>query len=143
MATTTATNNFRRDAFNKVIDFANDTFKMALYNGSSNGANTGAYTTVSETSGDGYSAGGANLSGAAQTTSTTSNVSFYDFSDVSWASSTITATDSLMYDDTVASPTANVSIGVFDFGGSRSTTAGTFKITMPAAAAATALVRFA
>jgi hypothetical protein len=143
VATTSLSNNFRRDLFNKVIDIPNDTLKFALYNGSSHDQNTGAYTTVNEASGTGYTAGGATASGATQATDTTNNVSYYDFNDVSWATSTITATDVLLYDDTVASPTANVSIYVGDFGGSRSTSAGTFQLTLPSANYNTALLRIA
>ena len=126
------------------MDFANDTFKWALYNGSSHDANTSAYTTVSEASGTGYTAGGVAAAGATQATDTSNNVSYYDWTtDPSWATSTITATDVMLYDDTVAAPTANVTIGVFDFSGSRSSSSGTFSVVLPAAAAATAVVRLA
>lgn len=144
MATTTLTNNWRRDSFNKVIDSANDTFRMPLYNASSHDANTGAYTTVAEVANSGtYAAGGAAMTGAAQTTDTTNNVSFYDWADVSYTSSTITATDCMIYDDTVTTPTANVSVYIGDFGGSRTTSNGTFTITLPGATFSTAIVRIA
>lgn len=145
MATTTLTNNFRRDILNGVIDLSGDTLKWALYNNSSHGANTGAYTSTAEVSSSGtnYTTGGETAAGATQATDTSNNVSYYDWSDVSWASSTITATDVLLYDDTVTTPTANVSIYVGDFGGSRSTSNGTFQITLPSATFSTALVRIA
>ena len=143
MATTCLTNNFRRDLFNGVCDLSSDTITMALYNGSGHNQNTGAYTVTNEASGTGYSAGGANMSGAAQATDTTNHVSHYDWNDVSWTTSTITATDCLLYDNTVTTPTANVSIYVGDFGGSRSTSGGTFQLTLPTAAYNTSLVRLA
>ncbi len=143
MATTSLTNNLRRDLFNGVVDLSSDTLKFALYNGSSHDQNTGAYTTVNEASGTGYTAGGATAAGESQATDTSNHASYYDWNDVTWATSTITATDVLLYDDTVTTPTANVSIYVGDFGGSRSTSAGTFQLTLPSAAYNTALVRLA
>jgi len=126
------------------MDFANDTFRLPLYNASSHGANTGAYTVTAEVANSGtYAAGGGSLSGVAQTTDTSNNVSFYDWSDISYTSSTITATDCMIYDDTVTSPTANVSVYIGDFGGSRTTSNGTFQITMPGATFSTAIVRLA
>ena len=144
MATTTLSNNWRRDSFNSVMDFSNDQFKMALYNASGHDANSGAYTVTAEAPGTGnYTAGGKIMTGVAQATDTTNNVSYYDWADVSWTASTIVATDCMLYDDTVAAPTANVSIYIGDFGGSRSTSSGTFAITLPAATYSTALVRIA
>jgi len=82
------------------------------------------------------------MSGASQTTDTTNHVSFYDWNDVSWSSSTVTADSCLVYDDTVTS-VADVSIYVGDFGGSKSSSSGTFSVVLPAAAYNTALVRIA
>jgi len=144
VATTCLTNNFRRDILNKVINLSSDTIKMALYSGQSHDQNSpGAYTTTGQVSGSGYTAGGATMSGASQTTDTTNHVSFYDWNDVSWSSSTITADSCLVYDDTVSSPTADVAIYVGDFGGSKSSSSGTFSVVLPAAAYNTALVRIA
>lgn len=143
MATTSLSNNFRRDILNGVINLSSDTIKMALYSGQSHDQNTGAYTTTGQVSGSGYTAGGATMSGASQTTDTTNHVSFYDWNDVSWSSSTITADSCLVYDDTVSSPTADVSIYIGDFGGSKSSSSGTFSVVLPAAAYNTALVRIA
>ena len=142
MATTCLTNNFRKHILNGSIDLSTDTIKMALYSGASHDQNTGAYTTSSEVSGTGYTASGATMAGASQTTDTTNHVSFYDWNDVSWSSSTITADSCLVYDDTVTS-VADVSIYVGDFGGSKSSSSGTFSVVLPAAAYNTALVRIA
>jgi len=143
VATTCLTNNFRKHILNGSINLSSDTIKMALYSGQSHDQNTGAYTTTGQVSGSGYSAGGATMSGASQTTDTTNHVSFYDWNDVSWSSSTITADSCLVYSDTVSSPTADVSIYVGDFGGSKSSSSGTFSVVLPAAAYNTALVRIA
>lgn len=144
MATTCITNSARRDFMNGVINLSSDTMKWALYNGSGHGFNTTAYSTTNEASGTGYTAGGLTAAGDAQATDTSNNVSYYDWTtNPSWATSTITATDVLLYDDTVTTPTANVAVYVGDFGGSKSTSAGTFLLTLPAAAYNTALIRFA
>ena len=143
MATTALTNSFRRDILNGVIDLSSDTIKMALYSSSSHGVNTTAYTATAEASGTGYDAGGKDMTGAAQSTDTTNNVSYYDWNDVSWAASTITATDCMIYDDTIVAPTANVACYIGDFGGSRSSSSGTFTVTLPTAAYNTAILRIA
>jgi hypothetical protein len=144
MATTTLTNNFRRDILNGVINLSADVIKMALYNGSSHDANSGgAYSATSEASGTGYTATGNVMTGATQSTDTSNNVSFYDWNDVSWAASSITATDCLVYDDSVLSPTADVGIYVGDFNGSKSSSSGTFQVILPAPAYNTAIVRIA
>jgi len=142
-ATTCLTNNFRKDILNAVINMSSDTIKMALYAGQSHNQNTTAYTTTGEVSGTNYTAKGNTLSSASQSTDTSNNVSFYDFADTQWASSTITADSCLIYSDTVSSPTADVSIYVGDFGGSKSSSSGTFSVVMPAAAYNTAIIRIA
>jgi hypothetical protein len=128
----------------QVFTTASDTFNAALYNGSGHDANTGAYTATNEVVGTGYNASGKALTGlAGPTVDTTNNVVYLDWDDVSWASSTITATDVMIYDDTVASPTANVSVYIGDFSGSKSSSSGAFTLTMPGAAFNTAIVRIA
>ncbi len=144
MATTTITNFCRRDWLSgNVFNMSTDDIKAALYNGSGHDANTNAYTAVSEAAGAGYTAGGQSLTGISENLDTTNNVAFLDFDDVSWSSSTITATDILFYNDTVTTPTANVSIYVGDFAGSKSSSAGTFQVVMPGAAYNTAVIRIA
>lgn len=144
MATTCLTNNFRKGLLNGNFNLSSDTIKCALYNGSSHNQNTGAYTTVSQSSGTGYTAGGVTMAGATQATDTSNNVSYYDWTtDPSWATSTITATDCLIWDDTATAPVADASIYVGDFGGSKSSSAGTFTVVLPAAAYNTAVVRLA
>ena len=144
MAITTLTNNFRRDVGNGVINLSTDNLRWALYNISSHNQNTGAYTTVAEVVGTGYTATGIPAVGVTQATDTANHVSYYDWTtNPSWATSTITATDVMLYDDTVTAPTANVAVYIGDFGGSRSSSAGTFSVILPAAAYNTALVRLA
>lgn len=146
MATTCLTNNFRQGLLKADYDFdaTIQNYYMALYNGSSHGFNTGAYTTVSEASGTGYTAAGLDMGDFTQFTDTTNNVSYLDnTTDPSWATSTITATDCLIYRNGGTSPVANASVYVGDFGGSKSSSAGTFTVVLPASAYNTAVIRLA
>jgi len=144
MATTSLSNNFRKGLLVANFDMDTDTIKCALYNASSHTANTGAYTTVAEASGTGYTAKGVTMSGVAQATDTTNNVSYLDWStDPSWATSTITATDCMIFDETATAPVADASCYIGDFGGSKSSSAGTFTVVLPAAAYNTAVIRLA
>ena len=98
MATTTITNNARRDFLNGDIDFGADTINMALFNGSGHDANSGSYTTTNEASGTGYTAKGVVMAGVVISVDTNNNVAHVDWSsDPSWATSTITATDCMIF----------------------------------------------
>jgi len=122
-----------------------DTINMALYNGSGHAQNTGAYTTTNEASGTGYTAKGVVMSGVVQVTDTTSNVSHLDWTtDPTFANSTITSTDCLIFDDTITTnPATDASCYVGDFGGSKSSSAGSFTIVLPDAGASTSVIRLA
>ena len=129
---------------NADINFASDSFRLALYNVSGHDANTGAFTTVTEVVGTGYTSGGVLLAGVALSVDTTNNVAFVDWgTDPSFSSSTITSTDCMIYDDTVTAPTANVSCYIGDFSGSKSSSNGTFLIVFPAATFSAAIIRIA
>jgi hypothetical protein len=144
MATTALSNNFRKGLLVANYDMDSDTIRCALFNGSSHTQNSGAYTTVNESSGTGYTAAGVAMSGVAQATDTSNHVSYLDWStDPSWATSTITATDCMIYDDDATAPVANASCYIGDFGGSKSSSAGTFTVVLPAAAYNTAVIRLA
>lgn len=143
MATTTITNRAREYLLNGYLDFLNDTINIALYNNSSHDANTTVYTTTAEASGAGYTAKGNALSGASIATDTTNNVAYVDFSDSQWTSSTITATDCMIFHDSVVSPAADPASYIGDFNGSKSTSSGTFTVQMPNASATTAIIRLA
>jgi len=144
LATTTLTNNFRKGLLVANYDMDSDTINLALYNGSGHDANTGAFTTVTEVSGTGYTTKGVVMSGVVQSTDTTNNVSFLDWTtDPSFANSTITATDCMIFDETATAPAADPSCYIGDFGGSRSSSAGTFTIVLPGATFSTAVIRLA
>ena len=115
-----------------------DTMKIALYTNSATlDATTTAYTTSNEVVGTGYTAGGNTLTGNAISSGGTT--AWITFSDSSWTTATITARGALIYDSTQS----NEAIAVLDFGADKTSTAGTFTVQMPVAAASTALIRIA
>ena len=116
------------------------TFKLALYNNSASfTAATTAYTTTNEVTASGsYTAGGGTLSKVTPTSSGTTALT--DFADLSFTTATITAFGAMIYNDTA---TGNPAVAILDFGGSKSSTAGTFTIVFPAATATGAIIRIA
>jgi len=132
------TDSFKEELLSGTHDFTSDTFKIALYTSDASlGNSTTVYTTSNEVSGTGYTAGGATLTGAA--IAFASGVAYVDFSDVTWASSTITARGALIYN----SSKSNKAVIVLDFGSDRTSSASPFVVTFPAATANDALIRLA
>jgi len=137
----TMTTSFKVALMGGEFDFSSDTsqtFKLALYAGDSVNldASTTAYTTTGEVSGTNYTAGGETLTlvpvGSDGTTATVS------FNPVSWTSASFTARGALIYRSS-----DNASVAVLDFGGDKVVSNGTFTVTFPANAAATAILRVA
>jgi len=116
------------------------TFKIALYNNSASfTASTTAYTTTNEVAASGtYTLGGGTLTKVTPTSSGTTALT--DFADISFTTATITAFGAMIYNDTA---TGNPAVAILDFGGSKSSTAGTFTIVFPAATATGAIIRIA
>lgn len=117
-----------------------NTFKLALYdNSASFTAATTAYTVTNEVAASGsYTAGGGTLTNVTPTSSGTT--AFTDFADLSFTSATITAFGALIYNDTAA---GDPTVCVLDFGGAKTSTAGTFTIVFPTADASNAIIRIA
>jgi hypothetical protein len=128
----TATHNFTNGTGN--------TFKLALYdNSASFTAATTAYTASNEVTASGtYSAGGGTLTNVTPTS--TGTTAFTDFADLSFTSATITAYGALIYNDTAA---GDPTVCVLDFGGAKTSTAGTFTIVFPTADSSNAIIRIA
>jgi hypothetical protein len=102
-------------------------------------AATTAYTVTNEVPDSGsYAAGGGTLTNVTPTTSGTT--AFTDFADLSFTSATITAFGALIYNDTAA---GDPTVCVLDFGGSKTSTSGTFTIVFPTADATDAIIRIA
>lgn len=141
-------------AFLKGEHLAADTYKMALIDvtgtgtygllttayGTSAGAPTVSNLGTDECAASGtYADGGFTMTG--YTTGSTGSTSWIDWTtDPNWTTATLSAVGCMLYNDTDAGKPA---ISVHSFGGTITSTAGTFTITLPAAAAATALVRIA
>jgi hypothetical protein len=134
---------FKQEILQGVHNFTNgtgNTFKLALYdNSAAFTAATTAYTSSNEVANSGsYSAGGGTLTNVTPTTSGTT--AFTDFADLSFTSATITAYGALIYNDSAA---GDPTVCVLDFGGAKTSTAGTFTIIFPAADASNAIIRIA
>jgi hypothetical protein len=126
----TATHNFATNG---------NTFKLALYTSSATmSASTTAYSTSQEATGTNYTAKGGTLTKVAPATSGTT--AFTDFADLTFGTATITARGCMIFNDTASGDPA---VAVFDFGGNKTSTAGSFTITFPAADASNAVIRIA
>jgi hypothetical protein len=127
---------FKEELFKAEHNFSSHTFKMALYTSSASlSAATTAFTTSGEVSGGSYSSGGVSLSNVSVSTSETT--AFIDCDDVSFTGSTFTARGALIYN----SSASNKAVAVLDFGEDKSPSSQTLTVTIPAAAATTALIR--
>jgi hypothetical protein len=118
-----------------------DTIKAALFLASATiNAATATYSTTGEVTGTNYTAGGITVTNA--TAPTTSGTTGYWTPSASFVYTTVTLSTAfdcvLVYNSTQG----NKAISAHTFG-SQTVTAGTFTLTMPANAAATALVRIA
>lgn len=141
MATTAVCNSFKQQLFEMVHNFINaqHVFRWALYNTSStNGAATTAYTATNEISGTGYTAKGVTTANVSPSIDTATAI--VDWPDPTWATATFTAYSTLLFNDTHAS---DASVAVWDFGGAQTASGGDFILVLPAAAAATAILRIA
>ena len=115
------------------------TFNLALYTSSATmSAATTAYSTSQEATGTNYTAKGGTLTKVEPTTSGTT--AFTDFADLTFGTATITARGCMIFNDTA---TGDPSVAVFDFGGNKTSTAGSFTITFPTADASNAVIRIA
>ncbi len=148
MAITQAmTTSFKVELLKGVHDFTNgtgDSFKLALFRATASivgtfGAGTTNYSDMGadEASGSGYSAGGSALTNVTPTSSGTTALT--DFADLTFSTVTITTSGCLIYNDTEG----DKAVGVFDFGGDKTATAGDLTIIFPTADASNAVIRLA
>ena len=150
MAITSAVcSSFKQELLQGKHDFdssGGDTFKIALYTSSATlGAATTDYSTTNEITNDAgsaYVAGGATLTNAGVSLSSTT--AFTDFDDVSYSSASFTANGALIYNTTTDGGTSTTdAVCVIAFGGDKTATNGTFTIQFPAADASNAILRLA
>ena len=140
MANTPAFTNQAKQDFLNGVHQPGDVYKIALYNSTAAfDKTTTVYTGTNEVAnGNGYATGGATLSGFVVSIDT--DTAYIDWTvDPSWPAATFTARGAMIYN----SSRSNKAIAILDFGADKTSSGGTFLVTLPAAAAATAMIRIA
>ena len=142
MAVTTAVcNTFKTEVLKGEHDFAvsQDKFKIALYlTGATINKSTTSYGTTQESS---DTAGGKLLAIASQLVTLETDTACVDFGNVSWQTATITAKGAVIYN--TSSSTTRKAVCVLNFGGNKTSTAGTFTVQFPAVTDTQAILRIA
>lgn len=133
------TNSFKQDMLQAGQNIITDTLKMALYTAFSDiGPLTTAYTPTNQVpNGNGYTTGGATITGATLSTDTQTGTVYVNFNNVSWPGANFTARGALIYNTS----RNNKSVAVLDFGSDKVFTSTSNTVTMPANTATTALIR--
>ena len=129
-------NTLRSGLVNGTINFATDTFYLALYtNAATLDATTTAYTATGEATGGNYVAGGQIVTATIASEVTPSGSTTYvNFSSPAWTG-VITARGALIY-----TPGDNGAVCVLDFGSDK-TSAISFTVQMPANTSTSSLIR--
>ena len=126
------------------FDSSGDTFYIALYSSGTYGATTGDYSATGETSGTGYVAGGAALTGQSVTGTTATTTSYVDWANAEWTSASFSALGAIIYNTTTDGGASTTdAVCVLSFGGNFTATAGTFTVQFPAPGTTTAILRLA
>lgn len=137
--TSTLCTSFKKELGEALHDFtagSGHVFKLALYTSAATlDATTTAYSATNEIVGTGYTAGGSALTNVTPTTSGTTAI--YDFQDVTWPNSTITAAGALIYNST----NGNRAVCAIDFGGEKTSVSSTFAVIFPTPDATNAIIR--
>jgi hypothetical protein len=128
---------FKQESWLGIHDLATDTLKLALYTAAADlSQSTTVYTATGEVVGTGYNAGGIPLVNVQVLLSGTT--AYVTFDNPVFANASFVCRGGLIYNDSEA----DRAIAVLDFGADK-TANGTFTIQLPAATAASALLRFA
>jgi hypothetical protein len=122
-------NTLRSGLANGTINFASDTFYLALYtNAATLDQTTTAYTTTGEASGGNYVAGGQVVTATVSETPTASgSITYINFSAPAWTG-------------VIYTPGDNGAVCVLDFGSDKTSTTS-FTVQMPANTSTSALLR--
>lgn len=138
MITAGLTNSFKEQLLLGQHDLLTDVLKIALYTSSAVlGPDTTVYTTVGETSGIGYAAGGEILTGVTVSLSVTQGIAYVNFNNPTWNAATFTTRGALIYN----SSKSNKSIAVLNFGVDQTMLNQQFQIQLPANNADNAIIR--
>ncbi len=129
-------NTLRLGLANGTINFATDTFYLALYTNSATlDQTTTAYSTTGEATGGNYVAGGQIVTATiASEDASTGSTTYVNFSSPAWTGA-ITARGALIY-----TPGDNGAVCVLDFGSDKTSTTS-FTVQMPANTSTSALIR--
>lgn len=129
-------NTLRSGLANGTINFATDTFYLALYTNSATlDQTTTAYSTTGEATGGNYVAGGLVVTATiASEVTSNGSTTYVNFSSPAWTGA-ITARGALIY-----TPGDNGAVCVLDFGSDKTST-NSFTVQMPANTATSALIR--
>lgn len=129
-------NSLRSGLANGTINFATDTFYLALYTNSATlDETTSAYTATGEASGGNYVAGGQIVTATISSQTTPGGSTTYvNFSSPAWTGA-ITARGALIY-----TPGDNGAVCVLDFGSDK-ISVSSFTVQMPANTSTSALIR--
>lgn len=129
-------NTLRSGLANGTINFASDTFYLALYTNSATlDQTTTEYTATGEAFGGDYVAGGEVVTTTVSSQDTASgSITYVNFSSPAWTGA-ITARGALIY-----KAGANGAVCVLDFGSDKTSTT-TFTVQMPANTSTSALIR--
>ena len=149
--TTAMPTSFKVEILKAVHNFTastGDTFKLALGKSTAlvtgtYGAATTSYDNLTSNSdelanGSGYTTGGNTLTSVTPVADGTTAIC--DFDNTTWTSATFTTSGGIIYNDTAS---GNPACAVLSFGGDQQVSSGDFQIQVPAAAAATAIIRIA
>jgi hypothetical protein len=129
---------FKQESWLGIHDLDTDTLKLALYTAAADLSQaTTVYTSTGEVpAGSGYSTGGVTLTNVQVLLSGTT--AYVVFDNPTWAGASFVCRGALIYN----ASKADRAIAVLDFGADK-TASGTFTLQLPAATAASALLRFA
>lgn len=119
------------DSARGAVDFDTDVFKAMLVTSTytpSKGTHTKRSDVTNESSGTGYTAGGATVA-ATVTKDTTNHRLDVSFANPSWTSATITARGAVIYKSRGGASSADELVAYVDFGSDVSSTNGTFAVT--------------
>ena len=129
---------FKTGMMNGVYNFTSGNFYIALYTNSATlNQNTTAYTSIGETTGSGYTAGGQLLVvSQTPTTGSIGDTAYISFNNAVWTGA-ISARGALIY---LKNNTTNPAVCVLDFGATK-TFNGSFTVQFPATTNTSAIIR--
>lgn len=123
---------FQQKVGTKLVNLSTDSLKVMLFSAytftNTHATMTNVKAAGTETTGTGYTAGGQALTSVSLATS--GAVTTLTCANPSWTTATITAAYAVFYDAAGGTDATNYPICYWNLGGSQSTTAGTFTLTV-------------